>query len=168
MTTICHDKIMIPKWDQNDTLNDTLNEPLNSIGALCFSFLCVCITVYWIFIEVFVLVVEPLNEPINEPIWHFKWHQWPFNDTINDPLNDSHNQKRALIFLKEVGAIDNSSFRQINGVDTLKASADLRDLRSKSILDQKGKGKATYYVGGSNFVRTPAEGFEKNLSVLNQ
>ena len=60
----------------------------------------------------------------------------------------NENQKRGLIFLKEVGAIDNSSYRQLNGVDTLKASADLRDLRSKDILFQKGKGKATYYVGG--------------------
>ncbi len=60
----------------------------------------------------------------------------------------NENQKRGLIFLKEVGAIDNSSYRQLNGVDTLKASADLRELRRKDILLQKGKGKATYYVGG--------------------
>jgi ATP-dependent DNA helicase RecG len=68
----------------------------------------------------------------------------------NYDLNE--NQKRALIFLKEVGAIDNSSYRQLNGVDILKASTDLRDLRRKDIVNQKGKGKATYYVGGSNLV----------------
>lgn len=63
----------------------------------------------------------------------------------------NEDQKRALIFTKETGAIDNSAFRQVNSVDTLKASADLRDLRKKEILNQKGKGKATYYVPGTYF-----------------
>lgn len=55
-------------------------------------------------------------------------------------------QKRALIFTREVGAIDNSSYRQLNGCDTLKASGELRNLRDFGILTQKGKGRATYYV----------------------
>jgi ATP-dependent DNA helicase RecG len=62
------------------------------------------------------------------------------------------NQKRALIFVKEVGAIDNNAYRQLNTVDTLKASQDLRDLKRKEILDQKGKGKATYYIAGENYL----------------
>ncbi|MFB2118970.1 ATP-binding protein [Parapedobacter sp. 2B3] len=64
----------------------------------------------------------------------------------------NEDQKRALIFTREVGAVDNSSYRQLNGVDILKASADLRDMRNKEILVQKGKSRATYYVGGKNFV----------------
>ncbi|WP_028296660.1 ATP-binding protein [Olivibacter sitiensis] len=64
----------------------------------------------------------------------------------------NEDQKRALIFTREVGAIDNSSYRQLNGVDILKASSDLRDMRIKELLDQKGKGRATYYVVGKNFV----------------
>lgn len=63
----------------------------------------------------------------------------------------NEDQKRALIFTREVGAIDNSSYRQLNGVDILKASTDLRDMRNKELLGQKGKGKATYYVVGKNF-----------------
>ena len=59
-------------------------------------------------------------------------------------LNDQ--QKGSLIFLREVGAIDNSIYRQLNGCDTLKASIDLRNLRDLRILNQKGKGRATYYV----------------------
>jgi ATP-dependent DNA helicase RecG len=59
-------------------------------------------------------------------------------------LNDS--QKRALIFVKEVGAIDNAAHRQLNGMDTLHASSDLRGLRDSEILLQKGKGKNTYYI----------------------
>ena len=71
----------------------------------------------------------------------------------------NEDQKRALIFIKEVGAIDNSAHRQLNSIDTLKASADLRDLRKKDILNQKGKGKSTYYVPSTYFAKelsTPA------------
>lgn len=59
-------------------------------------------------------------------------------------LNDS--QKRALIFVREVGAIDNAAFRQLNGMDTLRASTELRLMRDKDILQQKGKGRYTYYI----------------------
>jgi len=64
----------------------------------------------------------------------------------------NENQKRALIFTREVGAIDNSSYRQLNGVDILKASTDLRDMRNKALLEQKGKGRSTYYIVGKNFI----------------
>jgi ATP-dependent DNA helicase RecG len=59
-------------------------------------------------------------------------------------LEDS--QKRSLIFVKETGAIDNAVQRQLNGIDTLHASANLRGLRDKDILLQKGKGRNTYYI----------------------
>jgi ATP-dependent DNA helicase RecG len=71
-------------------------------------------------------------------------------------LNES--QRLALIFTKEVGAIDNSSYRQLNSVDTLKASADLRDLRNKYIIEQKGRGKSTYYILASLFCSTDKRG----------
>lgn len=61
-------------------------------------------------------------------------------------MNDA--QKRGLIFLREAGAIDNSTYRQINGCDVLKASSELRFLRDNNILEQKGKGRYTYYVPG--------------------
>lgn len=50
-------------------------------------------------------------------------------------------------------AIDNNSYRQLNTVDALKATQDLRDLKRKNILDQKGKGKATYYIAGGDFLQ---------------
>jgi ATP-dependent DNA helicase RecG len=59
-------------------------------------------------------------------------------------LNDA--QKRSLIFIREVGAIDNSAYRQLNGCDSLRASGELRNMRDTGILSQKGKGRATYYV----------------------
>lgn len=64
-------------------------------------------------------------------------------------LND--NQKRGLIMLREIGAIDNSSYRQQAGVDTLTASQDLRAMRDMNLLKMLGKGSATYYVPGPLF-----------------
>lgn len=61
---------------------------------------------------------------------------------------------RALVFLKEFGAISNAAYRSINKVDTLHASAALRRLRNTGVLIQKGKGMATYYQGGPEFVRS--------------
>jgi len=81
----------------------------------------------------------------------------------------SKDQKLSLIFVKEVGAIDNSTYRQLNSLDLMKASIDLRDLRKKHILNQKGRGKATYYVPGDIFhipmELLPAENEGVNTSV---
>ncbi len=65
-----------------------------------------------------------------------------------DKFNLTDSQKQALIFVREVGAIDNSTYRQMADCDTLKASNDLRLLKLNNLLDTKGKGKATYYVAG--------------------
>ncbi|MCB0430607.1 MAG: putative DNA binding domain-containing protein [Flavobacteriales bacterium] len=61
-------------------------------------------------------------------------------------LNDK--QKQALIFVREVGAIDNNTYRQLSDIDTLKASTELRYLRDNNLLKQLGKGRGTYYVAG--------------------
>ncbi|SOD90162.1 ATP-dependent DNA helicase RecG [Spirosoma fluviale] len=63
-----------------------------------------------------------------------------------DSLGLNLDQKKALIFLKGVGAINNPTYRQIAGCDTLKASSDLRKLREFKLIEQKGKSTATYYI----------------------
>lgn len=60
-------------------------------------------------------------------------------------------QKKALVFLREAGAVDNRVYRQLSGCDTLKASAKLTALRDYDLLVQKGRGSATYYVPGDRF-----------------
>lgn len=55
-------------------------------------------------------------------------------------------EARALIVVREVGAINNALYRDINRVDTLSASVRLKRLRGLGLLEQKGKGAATYYV----------------------
>jgi len=62
-----------------------------------------------------------------------------------------NSQKRALIFVREVGAIDNATHRQLNGLDIIRSSIDLRGLRDRDILLQKGKGRFTYYIPNPSF-----------------
>ena len=64
-------------------------------------------------------------------------------------LNDE--ESRALVFVREVGAIDNAAYRSINRTDTLDASNHLRRLRDLGLLSMKGSGNRTYYVPGERF-----------------
>ena len=79
-------------------------------------------------------------------------------------LSDS--QKQALIFVREVGAIDNTTYRQMADSDTLKASNDLRLLKAYNLLNSKGKGKATYYVAG-NDLSAPAQDLSTPVVEIN-
>ena len=58
----------------------------------------------------------------------------------------SDDEARALIVLREVGEINNFIYRLINCVDPLTASQRLRRLRDAGLLEQQGKGSATYYT----------------------
>ena len=58
---------------------------------------------------------------------------------------------RTLIFVREVGAIDNSTYRGFSHVDTLTASHHLRLLCDALLLEKKGSGSTTYYVPTDKF-----------------
>jgi ATP-dependent DNA helicase RecG len=58
----------------------------------------------------------------------------------------SDEDARALVFVRETLFIDNAAYRDLNQVDVLNASQHLRRLRDQGLLDQKGKGSATFYV----------------------
>ena len=51
----------------------------------------------------------------------------------------SSEEARALLVVREMGAITNADYRNINCVDTLSASASLRRLRDSGLLELKGK-----------------------------
>jgi ATP-dependent DNA helicase RecG len=68
-----------------------------------------------------------------------------------EPLSDE--EARALVAVRELGAIDNAAYRNINHTDTLNASMRLRRLRDLGLLAMKGSGSRTYYVPGPGFVR---------------
>lgn len=61
-------------------------------------------------------------------------------------LHLSDEEAKALIVVREAGAVDNATYRELNKVDTLTASQSLRRLRDAGLLAQKGRGSATYYV----------------------
>lgn len=63
----------------------------------------------------------------------------------------SDEESRALVFVRELGAIDNAAYRSINRTDTLNASVHLRRLRDLDLLQMKGAGNRTYYVPGPGF-----------------
>lgn len=69
-----------------------------------------------------------------------------------DELNLNEAQRKSLIFIRETGAVDNASYRQLSGVDTLVASRDLRNMRASELLVMKGQGAATYYIPGTRFI----------------
>jgi ATP-dependent DNA helicase RecG len=68
----------------------------------------------------------------------------------NEKLSDE--DARALVFVREMGAIDNATFRSINTTDTLQASSHLRRLRDLELLEMKGSGNRTYYVPGKRML----------------
>ena len=71
-----------------------------------------------------------------------------------DPISDE--ESRALVFVRELGAIDNAAYRAINRTDTLNASGHLRRLRDLELLEMKGAGSRTYYVPGLRFLAAQA------------
>lgn len=72
-----------------------------------------------------------------------------------DALSDE--EARALVFVREVGAIDNAAYRSINHTDTLNASTRLRRLRDLGLLAMKGGGNRTYYLPGPALASRPVE-----------
>lgn len=67
------------------------------------------------------------------------------------PEKLSDDEARALVFVRELGAINNAVYREINRTDTLQSSAHLRRLRDLGILEMRGSGNRTYYVGTEIF-----------------
>ncbi len=57
----------------------------------------------------------------------------------------------ALIFVREQGAVDNRTLRQLTGQDVLTSSTELRKLKEAKLLSKKGGGATTYYVPGAKF-----------------
>ncbi len=63
-----------------------------------------------------------------------------------DEFSLSDSQKMVLIFVREVGAINNQSLRQLCGLSARDAGSVLKQLTKKELLLQKGVGKNTYYI----------------------
>ncbi|MER2623190.1 MAG: ATP-binding protein [Accumulibacter sp.] len=83
-------------------------------------------------------------------------------------LHLSEAEARALVVAREVGAIDNATWRDTNKVDTLTASQSLKKLRDAGLLQQKGRGSATWYqptgklLGNDDGLSSNPEGLSSN------
>lgn len=69
----------------------------------------------------------------------------------------SSEEARSLLVVREMGAITNADYRNINCVDTLSASASLRKMRDFGLLEPKGKSSQTYYIPGKAIALKEAE-----------
>ena len=77
----------------------------------------------------------------------------------------NNEQRLALVFVREVGAIDNITYRQLNSdINNQRASSDLHDLCTKGLLEQKGQSRNTYYIAGEKFVNSRANGENHNAA----
>ena len=54
-------------------------------------------------------------------------------------------EQRALVFVREVGAINIAAYRDLNRVETSVAAAELRRLKDAGLLDLHGKGATMHY-----------------------
>ena len=72
-------------------------------------------------------------------------------------------EARALLVVREMGAITNADYRNINCVDTLSASASLRRLRDCGLLESKGKSSQTYYVPGKTIALKETEALNATI-----
>ncbi len=70
---------------------------------------------------------------------------WAWLRTFGD-ADICSEEARALVYAREIGAVDNATYRHLNRVDVLNASTHLRRLRDRGLLEQKGKGSDTYYI----------------------
>lgn len=78
-------------------------------------------------------------------------------------LHLSEDEAKALIVVREAGALNNGTYRELTKVDTLTASQALRRLRDAGLLAQKGRGSATYYVPTERLL---ASGLSSNPDAL--
>ena len=59
-------------------------------------------------------------------------------------LNDR--QRTALVFLREVGAIDAVAYRQLTGCSPKLVAKELSGIKDQGLMIQKGRARGTYYV----------------------
>lgn len=63
---------------------------------------------------------------------------------LNYDLTD--NQKTALIFMREVGAVDNITYRQLTGVSAREAASEIKQIESYGLIKLHGQGRRAYYT----------------------
>lgn len=68
--------------------------------------------------------------------------------------------------MREVGAIDNITYRQLNGCSARQASSDLKKLQALDLISSKGNNRSTYYVPSQRLLELKHTTFEANSVFL--
>lgn len=77
-------------------------------------------------------------------------------------LDLSNEQRLSLIFIRELGAIDNITYRQLNSdINTRRASLDLHRMCEMGLFELKGQGRNAYYIAGRKFMLLNSRGMEE-------
>ena len=83
-------------------------------------------------------------------------------------LND--NQRTALVFLREVGAIDAVAYRQLTGCNPKLVARELAGIKDQGLMFQKGRARGTYYVPSEKLLGTskPRELMSQPTGLISQ
>ena len=81
-------------------------------------------------------------------------------------LHLSDEEARALVVVREAGIINNATYRALNKVDALTASAALRRLRDAGLLSQQGRGSATSYQPTEQLIENGTSEQDDNSGIL--
>ena len=66
----------------------------------------------------------------------------------------SNEQRLSLIFVRELGAIDNITYRQLNSdITSRKATFDLHRMCQEGLFELRGQRRNAYYVAGQEFIQ---------------
>ena len=66
----------------------------------------------------------------------------------------NNEQKLSLIFIRELGAIDNITYRQLNSdITSRKATFDLHRMCKADLFELKGQKRNAYYIAGPEFIK---------------
>lgn len=70
-------------------------------------------------------------------------------------------RKLALVFVREVGAIDNATYRQLDSLIThARARLEIHKLCDLGFIEKKGQGRSTYYIRTSKVVSLGEKGYD--------
>lgn len=81
--------------------------------------------------------------------------KWLASSPLLVSLNDG--QKTALIFLREVGALDNITYRQLSGASKRESRKDIQGLVNVELLDIHAQGRYSYYTPSVMLLKLYAE-----------
>ena len=83
-------------------------------------------------------------------------------------LND--NQRTALVFLREVGALDAVAYRQLTGCNPKLVAKELAGIKDQELMIQKGRARGTYYVPSEKLLGTsqPRELMSQPTGLISQ